>query len=369
MFLSPFFPLGNTGPFWTHSELCSLPLSFPEDDYFCESSEHRNPDVVKAFGTSSPPGTFFLLHHGPSNQKRGYPVILVHGAGTDASCWTWEGPGLTGLAWQLWRRGFWVFGITFSHPHGDNRIQGRQLAAACEKVCQITGSPRVDIVAHSKGGIACRAWLQGMVEGVSCDAVRRVCFLGVPNLGLDFIFRYPLLALSAWSLGFSMPIPYVQLNVGLSKVDTQKHSPYRGGAFKGQGQMLRDWSKDYPLEPGDWEALTVYRGGQTMIGCSLGIEEAIKDGEDFVSRLAEKPFVNPVEVALMAGSTSFWLLGEGATAVLGDGLVLPESALESGIFEKSGCKILGKELFPVHHFEMLYLPLVADWVTEMLRLN
>lgn len=69
--------------------------------------------------------------------------------------------------------------IEFADPLGSNRDHARELAAFLEAVRKTKGSPVVDVVAHSMGGLALR-WLMARKGG---EGIRRVVFLGTPHEG------------------------------------------------------------------------------------------------------------------------------------------------------------------------------------------
>lgn len=72
-----------------------------------------------------------------------------------------------------------VEAMTFSDPTGSNRTHAREIAAAVEALLDKTGAERVDIVAHSMGGLAVRAYLRDS----GGRRVRRVVFVATPQRG------------------------------------------------------------------------------------------------------------------------------------------------------------------------------------------
>ncbi len=72
-----------------------------------------------------------------------------------------------------------VAALTFSNPTGSNRAHAREIAAAVDDLRRRTGTERVDIVAHSMGGLATRLYLE---EG-GAARVRRVVFVATPQRG------------------------------------------------------------------------------------------------------------------------------------------------------------------------------------------
>lgn len=99
--------------------------------------------------------------------------------------------------WPLAR----VMAVEFQDPVGSNRTHARAVAAAVRSLRATTGARRVDIVAHSMGGLAVRRFLaegetdsteqdprvpalETSPDGVATPAtVRKVVFLGTPHRG------------------------------------------------------------------------------------------------------------------------------------------------------------------------------------------
>jgi triacylglycerol lipase len=84
----------------------------------------------------------------------------------------------------------WVGALAFQDPVGSNREHARELDQALEALRSRTGAERVDVVAHSMGGLATRVYLQGSGE----DRIRRVVFVATPHQGT-------LVASLAWGEG------------------------------------------------------------------------------------------------------------------------------------------------------------------------
>lgn len=73
-----------------------------------------------------------------------------------------------------------VVPLTFEDPTGENGEHAEEIARAVEALCSRTGAERVDIVAHSMGGLATRKYLEDLGGGAR---VRRVVLLATPNQG------------------------------------------------------------------------------------------------------------------------------------------------------------------------------------------
>jgi triacylglycerol lipase len=72
-----------------------------------------------------------------------------------------------------------VEAITFQPRTGSNRDHADEVAAAVERLIEHSGAERIDIVAHSMGGLAARVYLRNSL-GVRA---RRVVFLASPHRG------------------------------------------------------------------------------------------------------------------------------------------------------------------------------------------
>jgi len=111
---------------------------------------------------------------GPPDPAR-LPLLLVPGWGDDAS-------NLATLRERLVDEGWpdsTVVSLTFVDPVGSNRRHAAEVAEAVARLRALTGAPRVDILAHSMGGLAVRRYLYDGGQ----DAVRKVAFLATPHHG------------------------------------------------------------------------------------------------------------------------------------------------------------------------------------------
>jgi triacylglycerol lipase len=103
------------------------------------------------------------------------PVILVPG-------WLDSARELAAMRIHLLGAGWPTDGVatvTFREPTGSNREHADELEAAIEALVAASASDRVDVVAHSMGGLATRWYLLTRGGG----RVRRVVFLGSPHRG------------------------------------------------------------------------------------------------------------------------------------------------------------------------------------------
>ncbi|MDH3271100.1 MAG: alpha/beta fold hydrolase [Gemmatimonadota bacterium] len=69
--------------------------------------------------------------------------------------------------------------LTFEEPTGSNRDHAVELAVAIDTLRARTGADRIDIVAHSMGGLATRWYLRGFPGA----PVRKVVFIASPHRG------------------------------------------------------------------------------------------------------------------------------------------------------------------------------------------
>lgn len=104
------------------------------------------------------------------------PILLVPGWGDEASQLTPLRDRLVAAGWAPDT----VASLTFRNPVGSNLQNAAEVGAAVEALRARTGAERVDVVAHSMGGLAVRAYLRDLGDRVP---VRRAVFLGTPHRG------------------------------------------------------------------------------------------------------------------------------------------------------------------------------------------
>jgi len=103
------------------------------------------------------------------------PVLLVPG-------WFDSGRDMAPLRLRLLAAGWpasHVEALSFRDPTGSNRTHAEEIDSAAKDLLARTGAPRLDIVAHSMGGLATR-WA---LNGPFAPPVRRVVFLATPHRG------------------------------------------------------------------------------------------------------------------------------------------------------------------------------------------
>lgn len=347
---------------------------------FTKLVEHKDREIVAAFGgDASPRSSQVLLHYGQGWQSKGkrarVPVLLVHGAGLTASHCFADRPveqPYPGLAARLSKAGRAVFAVTFAHPHGDNVLQAEGLANAIARIKHVTRARKVDLVAHSKGGMAARIYLSDAGPKWTTryrGDVRRYLMLGTPNGGIDVSFAYP--NLNYWILQNKSPAP-LSWTEGLYWGKWTRwfdQTIYAGGPFPGQAQMLARWDERFgrTRAKGQFDVDTTYDGGRGQVSVSRGIERAIADGGHMIKELAKKGIHPKVELAVLAG-TNPWLMGlVGERRGPSDGLLLVASAFATKPLTQRGAKVLRKDLRHFNHLQLVYDPRANDWVREVLE--
>ena len=134
------------------------------------------------------------------------PVLLVPGWGDQA-------PDLEPFLIRFIEAG-WpqsrVSVLTFRDPVGSNEAHAEEVARAVETLQGLTGTDRVDVVAHSMGGLAVRHYLQFHGGG---EQVRRAVFLGTPHRGT-------VAAMLAWGDGGREMVPGSDFLNRLNEGDT-----------------------------------------------------------------------------------------------------------------------------------------------------
>lgn len=125
---------------------------------------------------------FFVLHPfapwidkpDPDVVGNEIPVLLVHGFFSNGGYW-W------GIKRHLRRNGIdSVYTINLEPPFCDIDELARQLARRVAAICAASGRPQVILVAHSMGGLVCRAYLQRL-NGDRHTA--KLITLGAPHAG------------------------------------------------------------------------------------------------------------------------------------------------------------------------------------------
>jgi len=351
---------------------------------FAAAARQDEAEIIAAFaGETEPPSARFLLHGAPGHDRPDDgrpPVLLVHGAVVDATtafgAASFKGRGGVGLAARLARSGRRVFAITFAHPHGCNFLWSEQVANAIARIRTLTGAKAVDVVAHSKGGIAARLYASDLRKpGLTRfrGDIRRLVLAGVPNAGLDVAFAYP--NLGYWVIHHRASAPVVWTDALCYgawrdlRADSLYAAPAGGGAFPGQAQMLARFDSVYGLfegDPAQRDVETTYRGGRGKVSVSLGIGRAIEDGGGLVAKLEKTGVDRRVEVALLAGSKPHLMGFVGERRGPSDGLVLVRSALSTDGIARSGARVLRRDVLHLSHVELACAEPALAWIEAAL---
>jgi triacylglycerol lipase len=359
----------NSSSHWQKTELRMLSSLSQVKEPFCEVNTHIDPYLIEYFGSNTPPASHYLLHSAPGwdSNFRPVPVLLVHGAGLDATSYTnlWN-MGHVGLQQQLVELGYRVFAITFSHPHGDNYIQAQQLADAVQQVCSRCGVQKVDLVVHSKGGIAARIYLSSLISPAFRGDVRRLIMLGVPNLGNDFAFRFPSISYMIYLAGGNGVIAWDRLYCWGSPIDVTLRSIYTGGAFPGQSQILYRWDEQIPLDITQQDWWTTYYGGKGFMSHSRGIDAALADGGYLIEHLERRGLEPDIELSVLGGTSCLFGMIPLPGGAESDGVVFLDSVFNTEAMVKRGARLKEKQALPLNHIELLYHPQAARWVHQQL---
>lgn len=370
---------------------------------FHKKSEHTHRAVKAGFGTATPHSRFMLLHYAPGWDKALHkvPVVLVHGAGDNAFrgwCHPYEfevppggKPKVPGLVQYLapprgtdpahavdhfTSRGYAVFAVTFSHPHGDNFLQAEQLASAIDRIKrQLKGGAdfQVDLVTHSKGAMAARIYASSLGEGDPKYGwltpyrgdIRKIVFCAGPLKGIDTAFRYYMYNFTVMAQDAAAPLgPDVMTWLGLPQ-GLASHN----GCFPGQMQMLHNWADDGV--PFTFDSATtdmnytrdvLYRGGTSAFLHSRGIERAKRDAGDVVARLNARGVDPAIRVYALAGTNQkldeldlgFLKIPLGEKAAASDGVLFVKSATYTDGLAKRGAKVGRVGTVPGNHLGVTF---------------
>lgn len=348
------------------------------------------PEIVAGFGTAEPHSDSFLLHVAPGAAEAPdpVPVLLIHGANDDGTR-RWALPRSThdpefrdhpGLMQHLAARGKAVFAVTFSHFHGDNRLQGEHVGNALKRIRVLLGREddpdfRADLVTFSKGAMAARSYVQGMgpryadtrfLDGYHGD-VRRVVFMCGPLGGLDMPYRYYLYNLT--NKASDMPAPQ-----GASKLRMYGFWRETGvehilsGYWPGQLQMLADQrERGVAYGPLSFTAdanmtmRALRDGGGTLFLKSEGLEAGIEAGGRFMEALNGPGPALDLEVAALGGTSPVlhderfprWKIPAGGQiADRNDGLLFLKSAMYTEGLTNKGARLLERATLPLNHIDL-----------------
>lgn len=368
----------NITKYWTKVERLRLNDPNIGQEKFITDNQQKQANIITEFGgTAAPNSQLFLLHYasGWNTGTKPYPVLLVHGAGSDGDYFAdpARDGSVSGLMQSLRSSGYKVFSITFAHPHGDNYIQREILAAAIQRIKDVTGASKVDIIAHSKGNMSARMYVSDVKKTWGTpfrQDVRRYIQLGAPNGGIDYSFRNTNAAWGIMSTGAFGPVPFTDMLIYGLWYDTSYHSIYNGseggGAYPGQAQMLAKWDSTYSLGMYEQDWYTAYYGGWGYYSYSYGIDKAIAEGGNLISLLQKSPVNSTVQIATLAGNYNVIdgvvMEDDGPS----DGMVFVNSATMTSSMTAGGATLLEKKVLPLNHVELTYDPTAISWITTQL---
>lgn len=281
------------------------------------------PHIATCFGDAQPDSGTFLVHVAPLiGLATGTPILFVPGAGDNAS------RGFITMAAHMDIAGRPVFALTFGTPHGDVFQHAEMLADAIAVVKARTGATQVDLVAHSKGGIAATIYTSNLADTAWPDAdyvadgtryrgdVRKLVLIATPLGGIDTAYRWPAgnyvavdpdaaYSPTSWDTYYPYTTAYYWLTDDLSDQDLLADG---ADYFPGHRQMYA--RQDYPL-PGSLPALgayalqpdwyTTYEGGLGFSSHSEGIDVAVEAGGDLIASLASTGVDPAVRLYVLAG--------------------------------------------------------------------
>lgn len=123
----------------------------------------------------------------------GHPIVLVHGYFQNRA-------DFLGIVWSFRRRGLGpIFG--FNYPWtASTEANVARLARFVEVVCRETGRDKVDLVAHSMGGLVCLEYIAHQVHGAR---VRRCVTIASPHAGV--LWGGPLLGAASREIRATSP--------------------------------------------------------------------------------------------------------------------------------------------------------------------
>lgn len=355
--------------------------------------------LKEAFGSDTPHSRFSLLHYAPGFETAGKtPVLLVHGAGDNASrawCHPYEFEAADGnniknpgIMQYLVKQGYPVFAITFSHPHGDNFLQAQQIANAIARIKQVLNGGddfKVDVICHSKGAMAARIYISSL--GEDCQKyswltkfrgdVRKIIFVASPLRGIDTAFRYYGYNLTVVSKDMAAPVGVTYLTYLGSAIDFKNYNKM----FPGQTQMLFNWVDagiDLTLQSATPDAglsaYSLYRGGVTTLLGSNGINAEIKNGGDVINKLNKKGIDPSIKAYVMAGTKQdidnvtmgIFKIPIGEMAAPSDGVLFLMSATYTDGLTCRGAKVEKIKTFDTHHVGLTVRPDCLEFLNNSL---
>jgi pimeloyl-ACP methyl ester carboxylesterase len=129
-------------------------------------------------------GGSFLSVNAQRPDSNRLPILLIHGYAEDSSIW---------ISWEDWLAANHfskVYPITFHLDELDDKCgsveqHATELKSIVDKILRDTGYEKVNIVAHSKGGLDARWYIAH--SGIT-DKVANLIMIGTPNAGSPAAF-------------------------------------------------------------------------------------------------------------------------------------------------------------------------------------
>lgn len=360
----------NTHQSWDNTILFKVDSLADASHSFSFVNEQLDPFLIAAFKTATPPPSNYLLHLAPGWDRNPHktPILLIHGAGLDATSYTnIYNLGFTGLQQRLVYLGYRVFSLTFSHSHGDNYHQAEVLAHAIEQIKSLSKANKINLIAHSKGGFAARIYLSNLASTPYRDDVEHYIMLGTPNLGTDYAFRNPSISYMIYLSSGNGVIAWHKLLYLGNYIDTSSRAIYSNGSFPGQSQMLYPWVEEFPLDVSQQDWWTTYYGGTGFMSSSKGIKTALADGGYLVHKLEQKGLEPGITFSVVAGDNNYLGIVPSTSGAPSDGIIFVDSVLNTDGMCRQGAVLQEKITLPLNHVELLHDRRVARFINQQLN--
>ncbi len=119
-------------------------------------------------------GCSFLSANAQQPIPNHFPILLVHGYAEDSSIWN---PWINWLAADNFSK---VYTITFQNDRCGSVVQHAvELKNMVDRILSETGSQKINIIAHSKGGLDARLYISSSI----LDKVANLIMIATPNSG------------------------------------------------------------------------------------------------------------------------------------------------------------------------------------------
>jgi len=237
-----------------------------------------------------------------------YPIVLAHGAGG------WDNVGPVEYWWNVASHleGF-GYGVYTGQvdPFNSSAVRGGQLANFIDQVLACTCAQKVNLVAHSQGGIDSRYVVSSLGYG---DRVASVTTIATPHYGTPIAEASAQVAAGQFVPGFTDDI----INWVLFFVGDVLNDPFENPDFLAQLDNLSvSGMEQFNIDNPDDPRVTYYSWAGRAGLTELGLEECA-DGE-VPNPTGE---INPMFGLLLP----MWTLNGGLEGVANDGLVTVESS-------------------------------------------